>query len=113
MNSINIFSLILLTLCVVLHQSQSAPIDSLNNPYQAINSAVDISGQPVRQKRSQDYFICYPSSVVYGYHNSPNALESHRRSDFPDRRVSAFDSYDALTLRADRERAAYKDSFGK
>ncbi|XP_034478053.1 uncharacterized protein LOC117784426 [Drosophila innubila] len=112
MNCTNIVTLLLLALCLILHSSQSAPIDG-NNPYQAINSPTDISGQPVRQKRSQDYFICYPSSVVYGYHNNPNALEPHRRSDLSDRRVSVFDSYEALTNRADRERAAYKDSFGK
>lgn len=60
-----------------------------------------------------DYFICYPNSVITDYYNGPNALEQHRRSGEPDRRYPIFDSYDARTLRADRERAAYKDSFGR
>ncbi|KAH8370975.1 hypothetical protein KR093_005840 [Drosophila rubida] len=116
MNCTLIFNVILLAIFLIFlsgHLSESAPVDS-SNPYQAINSPIDISGQPVRQKRAQnDYFICYPSSVVYGYHNNPNALESHRRSDEFSRRVAPYDSYQALTDRADRERAAYTDSYGK
>ncbi|KAH8297228.1 hypothetical protein KR044_007624 [Drosophila immigrans] len=113
MNCTLILNVILFTIFLNAHLSQSAPVDS-SNPYQAVNSPVDISGQPVREKRApNDYFICYPSSVVYGYHNNPNALESHRRSDEFSRRAAPFDSYQALTDRADRERAAYKDSFGK
>ncbi|EDW57175.1 uncharacterized protein [Drosophila virilis] len=104
------FALILATLCL----SQAAP---LNNPYQAISSPSDISGQPVRTKRGSyqnDYYICYPSSVVYGYHhNNPSSPDGHRRSDAPEQRFLAYDSYEARTNRADRERAAYTDSFGK
>ncbi|KAH8407505.1 hypothetical protein KR222_004364 [Zaprionus bogoriensis] len=115
MNSSTILAAsLLLAIVVVLPVSQAKPVSS-NNPYQAISSLTDISGQPVRQRRAtdDDYYICYPSSVVYGYQNSPNALEQHRRSSYADRQFAAYDSYDARTARADRERAAYTDSFGR
>ncbi|KAH8396681.1 hypothetical protein KR215_002479 [Drosophila sulfurigaster] len=114
MNCTLIINVILLTIFLSSQLSESAPIDG-SNPYQAISSPIDISGQPVREKRSpNDYFICYPSSVVFGYYNNKaNALETHRRSDDFSRPAAPFDSYQAAIDRADRERAAYKDSFGK
>ncbi|XP_034106312.2 uncharacterized protein LOC117569308 [Drosophila albomicans] len=114
MNCTLIINVILLTIFMSSQLSESAPING-SNPYQAFSSPIDISGQPVREKRSpNDYFICYPSSVVFGYYNNKaNALETHRRSDDFSRPAAPFDSYQAAIDRADRERAAYKDSFGK
>lgn len=60
-----------------------------------------------------DYFICYPNSQIIEYYNGPSALGPHRRSGEADRRYPVFDSYDARILRADRERANYKDSYGR
>ncbi|EDW02354.1 uncharacterized protein LOC6559110 [Drosophila grimshawi] len=108
MNCTIIFALILASLCLC----QSAPFDR-NNRYQAIQSPTDLSGQSVRPKREGDYFICYPSSVVYGYHNSPNALSANRRSGQADNLVSAYGSFDERKDKADREREAYTDSYGK
>ncbi|TDG50789.1 hypothetical protein AWZ03_002778 [Drosophila navojoa] len=80
-------TLILALLLATVSLMQAAP-DS--NPYQAIHSAYDLSGQPVREKRASyhgDYYICYPSRVVYSYHNDPSSLGSHRRSSYD------YDSY--------------------
>ncbi|XP_023179459.2 uncharacterized protein LOC111605254 [Drosophila hydei] len=97
-----ILSLIVATVSFI----QATPV---NNPYQAVHSAIDLSGQPVRARRASfdDYYICYPSSVVYSYHS--NSLESHRRSDAE----RSFSRYDARRDRADREGPDYTDVFGK
>ncbi|EDW02353.1 GH21947 [Drosophila grimshawi] len=98
MNCTIIFALILASLCLC----QSAPFDG-NNAYQAIESPTDLTGQSVRQKRQSDYFICYPSSVVYGYYYSPNALSTRRRSSF----LNSYDSFDNRADLTDRAREAY------
>lgn len=98
-----ILSLIVATVSFI----QATPV---NNPYQAVRSAIDLSGQPVRARRASydnDYYICYPSSVVYSYHR--NSLESDRRSDAG----RSFSRYDARRDRADREGPDYTDVFGK
>lgn len=72
--------------------------------------------EPYRRRAilsDDDYYICYPSSEVNAYYSSPNGLGPNRRSGEADRRYPVFDSYDARILRADRERANYKDSFGR
>ncbi|XP_017838541.1 uncharacterized protein LOC108596874 [Drosophila busckii] len=99
-----ICSLLLLLLLAFFH-CQAAPADS-----SIINSLVDISGEPVRQQRVQanDYFICYPSSVVYSYHNE---LAANRRSGSNARQPAAVYDFDAAKDRADRKRAELEAKF--
>ncbi|EDW72531.1 uncharacterized protein Dwil_GK20651 [Drosophila willistoni] len=110
-------------LSLVLAIGQSAPIisstDISGNPV-PITSQTDITGELVRQKRANrdyyqgDYFICYPSSAVYGQHGAATLTLANRRSDNGySSGNSPFDSFEARKDRADRERAAYTDSYGK
>ncbi|XP_017868690.1 PREDICTED: uncharacterized protein LOC108617408 [Drosophila arizonae] len=80
-------TLILALLLATISLMQAAPG---SNPYEAIHSAYDLSGHPVREKRAsyqEDYYICYPSRVVYGYHNIPSSLGTRRRYKPPDQEV--------------------------
>ncbi|XP_068146797.1 uncharacterized protein [Drosophila tropicalis] len=114
-------------LSLVLAIGQSAPIisstDISGNPVHSavpFTSQTDITGDLVRQKRANrdyyqgDYFICYPSSAVYGQHGAATLTLANRRSDSGySSGNSPFDSFEARKDRADRERAAYTDSYGK
>ncbi|XP_030387836.1 uncharacterized protein LOC115634316 [Scaptodrosophila lebanonensis] len=101
------------TLC----HAAPAPTPPMNQGF-AFVSDKDITGQQLRQKRASqeyyqgDYFICYPSSAVYGNNNSGG---QHRRSgEFPQvRRSGVISTLEERIARADRERAAYTDSYGK
>lgn len=113
-----IISIVVISVIFGLSLIQAAPIaKDAQDP--GFVSATDITGEPVRQKRSSadyyqgDYFICYPKSAVYGKHGyGATNRRSYDSEDYAPHYL-ADDPLVVRQARADARRAAYTDSFGK